>query len=57
MKRVALLHSLLLLLLVLVAAGVSGCATDESDNASVRPWNSPRGPDTGNLPSSMIEGR
>jgi hypothetical protein len=45
--------------LVLAAAllGLSGCATtDESDNASVRPWNSPKGWETG-IPSSMTEGR
>jgi hypothetical protein len=32
-----------LLLLGSVLAGVSGCETNEPDNASVRPWNSPRG--------------
>jgi len=34
---------LLLLALGALLAGVSGCATDEPDNASVRPWNSPQG--------------
>jgi hypothetical protein len=34
----------LLLLLVLVALGGAGCATtDDSENLSSRPWNSPRG--------------
>jgi hypothetical protein len=47
----------LMLLLVLVTLGVSGCAsTDESTNASVRPWNAPQGWENG-LPSTMTEGR
>ena len=33
----------LLLALVSLAAFVSGCASTESDNASVRPWNTPQG--------------
>jgi len=42
-------------LFVLVAA--SGCATTgEPDNASVRPWNSPKSWEHG-LPSAMTEGR
>jgi hypothetical protein len=32
---------LLLLLLGVVLAGVSGCQTNEPENASVRPWNTP----------------
>jgi hypothetical protein len=39
-----------LLLLILLAAawsGVSGCASDEPGNASVRPWNSPQGWENG----------
>ena len=45
------------LLLVLAGFGISGCAsTEDSDNASVRPWNSPKGWETG-LPSNMTEGR
>ena len=35
---------------------LAGCATTESDNASTRPWNSPKGWETG-LPSGMTEGR
>jgi hypothetical protein len=47
----------LLLLLVLAALGLSACATtDDSENASVRPWNSPKGWENG-LPSNMTEGR
>ncbi len=36
-------HLLLLLALTALAAVISGCASTESDNASVRPWNSPEG--------------
>jgi outer membrane biogenesis lipoprotein LolB len=32
---------LLLLLLAMVALVISGCATNEPENASVRPWNAP----------------
>ena len=32
---------LLFLLLTMVALVISGCATEEPENASVRPWNSP----------------
>ena len=47
----------LLLLLVLVAFCLSACSTTEdTDNASVRPWNTPKGWETG-LPSNMTEGR
>jgi hypothetical protein len=35
-------HWLLLLALVAILAGVSGCATNDPDNASVRPWNTPQ---------------
>jgi hypothetical protein len=45
-----------LLLLALVALGISGCATTESENASARPWNAPKGWENG-LPSSLYEGR
>jgi hypothetical protein len=47
------------LLLALFASllGTMGCATtDESENASVRPWNAPKGWENG-LPSNMTEGR
>jgi hypothetical protein len=46
------------LLLLLIVAGVllAGCATTEPDNASARPWNQPRGWETG-LPPGMYEGR
>jgi hypothetical protein len=35
----------------------AGCAaTDEADNASVRPWNAPKNWETG-IPSGLTEGR
>jgi hypothetical protein len=34
-------NCLLLLLLAAVALVISGCASDDPENASVRPWNSP----------------
>ncbi len=39
-----------------VLLSTSGCATTESDNASARPWNSPKSWEHG-LPSAMTEGR
>jgi hypothetical protein len=49
---------LTLLALVLFGAALlfTGCATTEPENLSERPWNSPRGWESG-LPSSMNEGR
>jgi type IV pilus biogenesis protein CpaD/CtpE len=38
---------LFLLLLVLAALSLSGCASTESDNLSERPWNSPQGWENG----------
>ncbi len=35
------------LLLVLGGLALSGCKSPESENVSARPWNSPRGFDTG----------
>jgi hypothetical protein len=40
-------HLLLLLALTALAGLISGCATSEPDNASVRPWNSPAGWENG----------
>jgi len=45
-----------LLLLSALALVLSGCATAEPDNMSVRPWNSPKGWENG-MPSGMMEGR
>ena len=40
---------LFLLAFFLGAIFISGCATTESDNASVRPWNAPQGWEGGQL--------
>ncbi len=45
-----------LLLLVLAALTLSGCATADPDNLSERPWNAPKTWENG-LPSGMFEGR
>ena len=48
-----------LLMIGLLAAAVfvsTGCATTEPENRSERPWNSPKGWESG-LPSSINEGR
>jgi hypothetical protein len=37
----------LLLLLAMLALFISGCASDDPDNASVRPWNTPQGWENG----------
>jgi len=37
----------LLLVLGAMLAAVGGCATDEPENASVRPWDSPQGWENG----------
>ena len=42
-------------LMMLLGVG-AGCQTNESDNLSSRPWNSPRGWESG-LPSTLNEGR
>jgi hypothetical protein len=42
----------LLLAFVAVLSGVSGCSTDEPQNASVRPWNAPQSWE-GSLPVDM----
>jgi len=42
--------------LLTALVGLVGCATSESENLSERPWNTPKGWETG-LPSSMNEGR
>jgi len=50
-------RSALFLLLLLLALGLTACATTEdTDNASVRPWNAPKGWENG-LPGNMTEGR
>ena len=45
------------LLLVGCVMGLAGCAsTEESENASVRPWNTPRSWENG-VPAGLTEGR
>ena len=52
MKRALALWSLLAVL-----AGIAaGCKTNDPENLSARPWNSPRGWEHG-LPSSINDGR
>jgi hypothetical protein len=46
MKRCA-VHSLWLLVLGAMLCGISGCTTNEPENASVRPWNTPQGWESG----------
>lgn len=49
--------SRLLLLLLPLAALLAGCASSkQEDNLSERPWNSPKGWETG-FPTGMTEGR
>jgi hypothetical protein len=47
---------LLIFSLAMIAAVFTGCATDDPDNVSARPWNHPRGWESG-LPPQMLEGR
>lgn len=58
MKKLLLHRSSLLALLLLAAATLllNGCATHDPENASARPWNSPKGWESG-IPSNMFEGR
>jgi hypothetical protein len=49
-------RAVLLLLFIFVAAVVTGCASTESENVSARPWNTPKGWETG-FPTSIMEGR
>jgi len=55
MKR--LIHNALYLWLLGTALfGLAGCATTDTENLSERPWNAPKGWETG-LPSTINEGR
>jgi hypothetical protein len=45
---------LLCLLFALMVLGASGCASTDPENASVRPWNSPNGYESG-IPSGMYQ--
>jgi hypothetical protein len=44
------------LLLAAACLALSGCATEEPENTSARPWNQPRGWESG-YPSQMFQGR
>jgi hypothetical protein len=46
----------LLLLLLAVGLGGAACSTTESDNESVKPWNSPEGWQNGNLQMMQQQG-
>jgi hypothetical protein len=46
-------HLLLLLALAALAGIVSGCASEEADNSSVRPWNAPASWETGGALNGM----
>jgi hypothetical protein len=50
------MRTVCLLLLLAGLAVLTGCASTESENASVRPWNAPQGWESG-LPAGMTEGR
>jgi hypothetical protein len=54
--RFILIRGLTVLPLLLLGVLLSGCATTESDNESVRPWNAPKSWENG-LPAGMMEGR
>jgi hypothetical protein len=40
--KVSAVHWVLLLLLAGILMGITGCASDDPDNDSVRPWNAPQ---------------
>ncbi len=46
-------HLILFLALAALALTVSGCATDDPENMSVRPWNSPQGWENGGMMGGM----
>jgi hypothetical protein len=46
-------HLLLVMVLAALAMVISGCASTESDNASVRPWDTPEGWQGGALGDMM----
>lgn len=56
MKRLSTVLALGLLLGTLALVAVGCASTEDTQNASVRPWNAPQGWENG-LPSTMTEGR
>ena len=55
-SRPTLQRSFSFFLLLLIGMVLGGCATTESENESVRPWNAPKDWENG-LPAGMMEGR
>jgi hypothetical protein len=55
MKR-SVCNALYVWLLLAALFGLAGCATTDTENLSERPWNAPKGWETG-LPSTINEGR
>jgi type IV pilus biogenesis protein CpaD/CtpE len=47
---------LLAVCLAAIAGALSGCATTDPENESVRPWNTPKQWENG-LPGGMMQGR
>jgi len=58
MRSISIQFSRWILLLLLAAASLalSGCATEDPEHASARPWNQPRGWESG-YPTQMFQGR
>ncbi|HVY71554.1 MAG TPA: hypothetical protein VHH73_16595 [Verrucomicrobiae bacterium] len=52
----SILRWLLLLALLALAVGTAGCASDDADMSSARPWNRPNGWNSG-IPEQLLEGR
>jgi hypothetical protein len=48
--KVSAVHFLWVLLLAAFVMGVAGCASDDPDNDSVRPWGVPQDGGTGAMP-------
>jgi type IV pilus biogenesis protein CpaD/CtpE len=53
--KIRISHLFLMLVLAAMAAVISGCASTEPDNASVRPWDSPEGWQNGSLGDMINE--
>jgi hypothetical protein len=51
--KIRAVHILLALVLAALAFAITGCASTESDNASVRPWDTPEGFESGALGGMM----
>jgi len=51
--KIRVAHLFLMLVLTALAMAISGCASTEPENESVRPWNSPEGWQGGSLGGMM----